>query len=139
MIHATCVALGGGGVLLTGPAGSGKSEIALQLIEGGGVLVSDDQTELSLENGVLTATAPAALAGLIEMRHVGLLRLLTVTSAPVVLYVRLVDFDEPLERLPARLFHAFLGFPVRALSLPGHAASTPTKIRLALSGSFEDV
>ena len=59
LVHATCVALDGAGVLLRGPSGSGKSDLALRLIDGGARLVADDQVALSAEAGRLVARAPA--------------------------------------------------------------------------------
>lgn len=138
LLHATCVALDGQAVLLAGTAGVGKTDVALRLMDHGGQLVSDDQTALCVTGGVLLAAPPAPIAGLIELRHVGLLRMPFVTDIPVRLYVELVAQDAPLERLPPAAIISFLDCPVRRLKLPGYAASTPAKIRLALQGSFED-
>ena len=52
-LHASCVAINGQAVLLAGASGTGKSDLALRLIDHGAQLVADDQTELSLQNGVL--------------------------------------------------------------------------------------
>lgn len=60
------------GVLLLGPSGAGKSDLALRLIDGGALLVSDDQTELVVESGRLIARAPASIKGRLEVRGVGL-------------------------------------------------------------------
>ncbi|MDE0940637.1 MAG: HPr kinase/phosphatase C-terminal domain-containing protein, partial [Pirellulales bacterium] len=73
LVHATCVAIGEVGVLLRGPSGSGKSDLALRLIEGGAKLVADDQVVLSEVAGSLLASAPAALRGKIEVRGCGIL------------------------------------------------------------------
>jgi len=71
-IHGTCVALSGLGVLLRGPSGSGKSDLALRLIDGGAKLVADDQVELALDAaGRVMARAPATLSGLLEVRGIG--------------------------------------------------------------------
>ncbi|MEC8388619.1 MAG: hypothetical protein VX098_10900, partial [Pseudomonadota bacterium] len=58
-VHGTCVAIDGAGVLLRGPSGSGKSDLALRLIDGGATLVGDDQLELSRVNDRLVARAPS--------------------------------------------------------------------------------
>ena len=74
LIHATTVQLGAHGVLIIGPSGSGKSDLALRLIGEGALLVSDDQTRLTLKDGRLIATAPATIAGRIEARGIGIQR-----------------------------------------------------------------
>ena len=80
-IHACCVVLSragdpfgapsDAGVLLIGPSGSGKSDLALRLIALGAVLVADDRVELFVQHGTLMARAPQALAGLVEIRGGG--------------------------------------------------------------------
>lgn len=104
MIHGSAVAfdLEGfwTGFLITGRSGSGKSELALELIGLGARLVSDDQTELRREGGQIRLSAPPALRGLIELRQLGILRIDPVDSAAL---AALVDLDEPeAERLPQR-------------------------------------
>lgn len=96
LCHGTCVDWGGRGVLLLGPSGSGKSDLALRLIDAGAVLVADDQTELS-EDGV--ASAPERLRGLLEVRGVGILRFPYVEKTKIALTVRLAPANE-VERLP---------------------------------------
>jgi len=81
--HATCVAVGDHGVLITGAAGRGKSTLALQLMAFGAQLVADDQVLLSCENDTLTARCPDILSGVIEARGVGVLNADPVASAPV--------------------------------------------------------
>lgn len=137
-LHASCVALDGRGVLLTGPSGVGKSDVALRLIDGGAELVSDDQTELRLAGDSIVAAPPPALAGLIEVRSVGLLRL-NWSEAHVALHVELAGDGESLERLPEPSFIDLLGCKIRSIRLYGFAASTPASIRAALNGVFEDV
>jgi HPr kinase/phosphorylase len=100
-IHATCVLLRGAGeafgappdagVLLKGPSGSGKSDLALRLIDRGGMLVADDRTELFRDGTALAARAPCALAGLLEIRGVGILELPYAASAKITLVVELVS------------------------------------------------
>ncbi len=132
LIHASCVAVNGKAVLLSGPPGIGKSDLALRLIDEGALLLSDDQTLLEREEGGLIAKPPASIEGLIEVRHVGLMRLPFVKAAPVALYVDLLGPDEQAERLPEPETIFFLDQPVRRLRLPSFAASTPAKIRMVL-------
>ena len=136
-IHATCIALPEGGVLLRGESGAGKSDLALRLIDGGARLVADDRTDLVREGDRLIARAPTTIAGLIEARGVGILRLppaRLASEVTVVLIVDLVDAAD-VERLPDATREELLGVPLQRVALPAFEASTPAKIRLALIAS----
>ena len=129
-IHATSVAAGGRAVLLVGPAGSGKSDLALRLIDRGFTLVSDDRTLLRKEGGRLIASAPATIAGKIEIRGLGILAMDQAGDTPVAL---VVDLTEDGARLPdegAR--RAFLGLDVPLVCMDARAASAAAKVVLAL-------
>jgi len=142
LAHATCIALddGGGprGVLLRGPSGAGKSDLALRMIDQGARLVADDQCALSRQGAGaaarLVARAPAATAGAIEVRGVGLREVPSLTEVPVALIVDLVA-AEAVERLPEAAAEEILGVAVPRLALDPFAASAPAKVRLALHGS----
>ena len=98
MLHqATCVAVRGRGLLIEGPPGSGKSSLALALIDRGAVLVGDDGVDLTADAGRLLASPARAIAGLLEVRNVGLLRYRVAERVPVVLVIQL---DPAAERLP---------------------------------------
>lgn len=86
--QATCVAIGGRGLLIEGPPGSGKSSLALALIDRGAMLVGDDGVQLEAAGNGLRASPAPATAGLLEVRNVGLLTL-PATSATVALVLRL--------------------------------------------------
>lgn len=86
--NVTCVAVGGRAVLIEGEPGSGKSSLALALIDRGAVLVGDDGVMLEERDGRPWAAPPPAIAGLIELRNVGLVTL-PATSAPLALVIRL--------------------------------------------------
>jgi len=62
-------------VLLRGPSGSGKSDLALRLIDDGARLIADDQTHLAKKGHALIATPPPAIAGMIEVRGIGVVKL----------------------------------------------------------------
>lgn len=100
-IHATTVALAGRGLLILGPSGSGKSTLALQLIALGAGLVADDRTDLSSHDGILTASCPPALSGLIEARGLGLMRCPAHPPCPVALVADL-SRTEPARLPPLR-------------------------------------
>ena len=132
LLHASCVAIGGKGVLIAGPSGAGKSDLALQLIDRGAQLIADDQTLLRREGDAIIAAAPATIAGLIEIRHIGLIKM-PFTHALVALYIELAEDGAVLERMPEADPVFLLDRPVQRLRLPPFAASTPAKIRAALT------
>lgn len=128
-IHATCVKLASGaGVLLMGPSGSGKSDLAIRLIDGGAVLVADDRCDLSVEGSSLIARPPATLAGLIELRGVGIVTIPYAELVAVSLVVELVPRADVV-RLPEPEQFTQLGIGVRSVRLHAFDASTPAKIR----------
>lgn len=127
-IHASCVAVRGAGVLIAGPSGSGKSDLALRLIDRGAVLVSDDYTLLHAEDGALHATAPATIAGRIEVRGIGIVERPCLSSAPVALFV---EAGTP-ERMPMPATRTIAGIALPAYRLALLEASAPAKIDLML-------
>ncbi|ARJ66271.1 serine/threonine protein kinase [Magnetospirillum sp. ME-1] len=138
LVHGTCVAIAGRGVLLRGPSGSGKSDLALRLIDGGALLVADDQTRLERDGGTLLASPPATIAGMIEARGLGLVRLPHLARVPLVLLIDLVRPSE-VERLPEANTLELLGLPVRHLRLAPFEASAAAKVRLAMGASTRDI
>jgi HPr kinase/phosphorylase len=122
-IHASCVALNGDGVILLGPSGAGKSDLALRLLDRGFVLVADDRVEVE----DLIARPPQALAGLLEVRGLGLLRLPYLDAAKLALAVELGTGGE---RLPAPLREDRFGLPL--IRLDPFAASAAQRVALAL-------
>ncbi len=96
-IHATCVRFGGAGVLLIGRSGAGKSDLALRLIGRGAILVADDRCDMSVERDRLVARAPRTIAGLLEVRGVGIV---TLPHAPRAAIALVVDLSGRVERLP---------------------------------------
>ncbi|HQV04074.1 MULTISPECIES: HPr kinase/phosphatase C-terminal domain-containing protein [unclassified Novosphingobium] len=95
LLHqASCVAIQGRAVLIEGAPGSGKSSLALALIDRGAVLVGDDGVRLEAVDGHLIASPPPHIAGLIEVRNLGLLEFPVANATPVALVLRL-DPDAP--------------------------------------------
>ncbi len=131
-IHATAVLIGGKGVVLRGPSGSGKSDLALRLIDAGGMLVADDRVDLYINDDQLRCGPPQNLAGMIEVRGVGIVKLDFASIAPADLVVDLVPLDN-VPRLPESQTIEFYGQNLRYLTLFAFTPSTPAKIRLALT------
>jgi HPr kinase/phosphorylase len=128
LVHGTAVAIEGEALLLRGVPGAGKSDLALRLIDGGAQLVADDQTELSRRGDRVWARAPAALAGLLEIRGIGILRLEAIAEAPLALVVDLVP-PALVERMPQAAVETMLGCAVRRLALAPFEASAAAKLR----------
>jgi len=130
-LYGTSIAIGDAGVLLQGPSGSGKSDLALRLIDEGARLVADDQTEVQRSGTDLAMSAPAALAGLIEVRGLGIVRVPHVAAAPLRLIVELAA-EGAIERLPEARMRTIDGVSVPVIALDPQAASAPAKLRLAM-------
>lgn len=130
-IHATTIDIDGSGVLLSGPSGSGKSDLALRLIDGGARLVADDRTDLALADGRLVASAPREIAGRMEVRGLGVLEKDAVPQTVLALVVELVD-PENVERVPKEATTTLLGVDVSVVRLHAFEASAAAKVRAAL-------
>lgn len=107
IVHATTVAVDGKGILIIGPSGAGKSSLALQLIALGADLVADDRTRIFRADQVVFAEVPETIAGMIEARGVGILRVAEVGQTPLALVVDLSVQEQ--QRLPEPRFHSILG------------------------------
>ena len=132
--HASCIAIGGRGVLITGPSGSGKSDLALRLIDRGAALVSDDYTIVRRNGDRLIASAPPNITGLIEIRGVGLVPMAFQTDVPVAL---IVSIAEEIDRMPDDLeLEVIAGVSIPQCAIVALEASAPIKVEqlLALKG-----
>jgi len=131
ILHASCVAVQGRGVLILGCSGVGKSALALQLMAYGADLVSDDRTELTANGAALIARPPTALQGLIEARGLGLLQAPFIPQAKIAL---VVDLDQTeTNRLPPERHISLLGIS-RPLVLAVPQAHFPAAILCYLKG-----
>ncbi len=129
-LHATCVAIGGQSVLICGRSGSGKSDLALRLIDRGAILVSDDYTIVQNQSGILQASAPAQISGKIEVYGVGIINVETVQNVPVAL---IIAIDQPVTRMPDGVeTRKIAGIALPIVSVLPHEASAPIKIEIAM-------
>ena len=131
-IHATAIAIDEQAILLCGESGSGKSDLALRLIEQGAQLVSDDRAELINRGAELVAFPPPSIKGLLEVRELGVLRFHSIDSAIVRLVVEL-DSTHPLERMPELEMKTIEGVKIACVCLNPFYQSTPAKVSLALA------
>ena len=129
-VHASSVASDGRAVLISGPSGSGKSDLTLRLIDRGFTLVSDDQTVVRREGERLLASAPATVAGKLEIRGIGIVDMERTEDIRVAL---LVELTNEIERLPEESRErAVLGVGLPLVSIDAMTASAPAKVALAL-------
>lgn len=131
LVHGTAVAIDGEAVLLRGPSGAGKSDLALRLIDRGARLVADDQTLLRRQGERVLAQAPDPIAGLIEVRGVGLVRVDWLAEAKLALIVDLVPLGQ-IERMPEQRVETILAVAVPLIALVPFEYSAAAKLRLIL-------
>jgi serine kinase of HPr protein (carbohydrate metabolism regulator) len=129
-VHASTVALEGRAVLISGPSGSGKSDLALRLLERGFTLVSDDQTIVRRDGDRLIASSPPTIKGKLEIRGIGIVDMESVNDVPIGLYVELTS---EITRLPDdRRERPVLGVKLPLVSVDALTASAASKVSLAL-------
>jgi HPr kinase/phosphorylase len=141
-VHATAVSISGGAILIRGEPGAGKSTLALELIEmpgsglGDGILhaslISDDQTNLTVDGGKIWCSAPPTLLGLLEVRNLGILKVKSAEPAALKLIIDLVRADEA-PRLPdvndEKL--VLLGMPIPLIRLDREGKGLASRVRAA--------
>jgi serine kinase of HPr protein (carbohydrate metabolism regulator) len=129
-LHGTTVALDGRAVLISGPSGSGKSDLALRLLDRGFVLVSDDRTIVRNEGSRLIASAPETIKGKLEVRGVGIIEMEHERDAPIAL---IVELTSDIQRLPDEgRERLVLGAAIPLINVDAMTASAPSKVAVAL-------
>lgn len=130
-IHASSVMIDGRVLLIAGRSGSGKSDLALRLIDRGASLVADDYTRLERRGDALIASAPPEIAGRIEIRGLGIADMTFAAEGPVAL---LLDLDGKAERLPPERLPCteLEGIAIPTLAFAALEASAPIKAERAL-------
>lgn len=123
----------GSGILLLGPSGSGKSDLALRIVEGGGRLIADDLVRLTKCDGQLHATA-VALPGHIELRGLGIFKVAHQASHPLHLSVQLQSRKQgsSVERLPNLDHLKLLGVPLPTIMLDPFEVSALARLKVVL-------
>ncbi len=130
MLHATAVAIAGNAVLLIGPSGSGKSDLALRLIDRGAKLVSDDAVAVATDHSGPMLSAAPNIEGFIEVRGVGIC---SVESIPSALLRMVVTLNDEIERLPKDgLTFEICGYNVPMVNLVAFETSAALKVEYAL-------
>jgi serine kinase of HPr protein (carbohydrate metabolism regulator) len=131
LLHATCVAIDGRGVLLRGPSGVGKSDLALRLLDDGAVLVGDDYCAVDAVNGGLVAKAAPNIAGKLEVRGYGIVDFPATSSALIALVVDLMRAQD-IPRLPETTHCIIDGVTVAWTCIDPTTASAAARVRLAV-------
>jgi HPr kinase/phosphorylase len=128
-IHATAICIGGHGILIMGPSGSGKSDLALRLIDRGAVLICDDRVIVDTISGVPILRQAANIAGKIEVRGIGIVHMPAAGKADLRL---IVNIGTPPERFPGSMPVCDLcGFSVPVLNLSAFENSAAIKVEIA--------
>ena len=129
-VHATSVAIHGHGVMITGKSGSGKSDLALRLIDRGAVLISDDCCILTPSKGKINLSPPETIAGKIEVASIGIVKLNYVSKVSLRLIVQLQNSVDrfPMDSQTSDL----LGFIVPTIAINPLESSAPIKVELAI-------
>ncbi len=139
-LHGTALALGDRGVLIRGPSGSGKSDLALRvlalrpgpLVPQQPMLIADDRVLVVRRTGVLFLECPNTIIGLIEVRGVGIMRVPSIAAARLVLVIDLMGQDD-VPRMPeAGAEVEICGVPVHHVRLAPFEQSAPLKLVLAI-------
>ncbi len=130
--HGTTVTISGYGVMFCGPSGSGKSDLALRLIDAGAKLIADDRTVLSVTENHIIASSPDSLRGKLEVRGLGIIDVAFQETTRLDLVVDLTQLDR-IERLPEPDHYDYEGVKIPRIQLCAFEASVQAKLRLALS------
>jgi HPr kinase/phosphorylase len=135
-LHGTAVEIDGYAVLMMGKSGSGKSDLALRLIDRGAKLVGDDAVTFHSRDEALLVQASGAIENRIEVRGVGIFDMEATAECPLRL---LIELGADGERLPASWpLRDLNGWSLPVLRMDGFTASAPIKVELALKSVVDE-
>lgn len=129
-IHGTSVAIEDNGILILGQSGSGKSDLALRLIDSGATLISDDITFCQKKSNIILLFSNKKIRGLIEVRGMGLITVPYIENIKLKIIIKLTS--DPIERLPENSFFSLQGVKVPSLDLNSKEVSACAKVKLKL-------
>lgn len=135
--HGTSIVLDDNGVLIIGDSGSGKSDLALRLIDNGATLISDDVTICEKKLNEIFLSCPKEIKGLLEVREVGIITVPYVEKVKLIMVVRLTD--ESLRRTPEKEFLKILNLKIPLLSIDGKNPSAVVKVKVKLNEVREKI
>ncbi|QJB68430.1 HPr kinase/phosphorylase [Parasphingorhabdus halotolerans] len=129
-VHATSVAIHGHGIMIRGKSGSGKSDLALRLIDRGAVLISDDYCVLTPGEDKINISPPPTIAGKIEVASIGIIKLDYVSDVPLRIIVQLKKSAErfPMDSPTSDL----LGYTLPTIVINPMEPSAPIKVEMAI-------
>ena len=129
--HSTSVVIEDLGLLIRGQSGSGKSDLALRLIDSGATLISDDLTICKKIGDYLYLYPHSNTKGLLEVREIGIMTVPYVENIKLTLVVELVE--EEFERIPGMMSCSILGMKFPKIKLFGKSSSAVAKIKIKLN------
>ena len=136
-IHSTSVVIDDNGVLILGDSGSGKSDLALRLIDSGATLISDDISICRKNLNNIYLYCPPEIKGLLEVREIGIITVPFVERIRLRLVVNLKSNNN--ERFPKDSFFRILGIKIPIINIEGKNSSAVAKIKVKLNEIRETI
>tara|TARA_Y200000002_G_scaffold366190_1_gene356881 strand:+ start:780 stop:1205 length:426 start_codon:yes stop_codon:yes gene_type:complete len=130
-VHSSAIVLEDNGILIIGDSGSGKSDLALRLIDSGATLISDDITICEKKKNLIYLSAPLETRGLLEVREVGIITVPFVEGIILRMIVKLEDGG--LERIPQKKNYKIFGQKIPMLTINGKNSSSVVKVKVKLN------
>lgn len=133
-IHGSCLSYYNKGILILGKSGTGKSDLCLRMIMNKGAkLVADDRVDIYVSGKDLKGRSVSTIAGLLEVRGIGLAKFDYQRSVKINLVIELAKSRAEVDRMPEEEYFEHEGIKIRKIKLYPFDISTPDKIILALS------